>query len=488
MSSAPKSRRSLRRAAIIAGSIVLAAVTVLALAELGLRAAEWVLLSGRDDGPAAGSASILCVGDSWTYGVESEDPARHSYPAQLQRLVDERVGRYRYRVINRGRPGLNSRLLRQRLLTQLKRFRPSVVVVLVGGTNFYNAGQELSGDAEAELSWWRRLKVVRIWGVLSSPKQAPRQPLAQGLKAGDVRTDLVTAVSRPKVQGEFRDDAQGIPLASETGCSGAGDAAGLMAAVHGAAGKSTAEVAAVLARAPGCTRLMVHAADLCFARRNFDCARRFANQALKKEPQEPRATVVLAAVQHHLKQPLAKETLAQLEHVTAAHPRYMRARRLKSLALLLGKVTLCELKRELTAANKACPRCGWVKAAMKVFEKEVQTPGARTLRQDLSAIHHLCKMRRAKLLLLNYPQSDRDVCGHMAQEVNAAFAHKHKVPIIEIGQILGPLSTTKKSPFYGAQDHPNTKGYGLLARKVLDRLTTLGWVTKAEKKGKGKGR
>ena len=477
MSSVSSSRGLLRRALVIAGSIVLAAVTVVVLAEVGLRVAEWVLLSGRDDGPAAGSESILCVGDSWTYGVESEDPARHSYPAQLQRLVDQRVGKLRYRVINRGRPGLNSRLLRLRLPAQLKRFQPSVLVLLVGGTNFYNAGQDLSAVVQAEVPAWRRLKVVRIWGVLASPRQAPRQPLAQALKAGDVRTDLVTAVSRPLVQGDFRDDAQGIPPASETGCAAGTDE--LMASVHEAAIKGTAEVARVLEQSPKCARMLVHAADICFSRRNFDCARRFANQALKLEPKEPRATVVLAAVQHHLKKPLAKDTLAQLEHVTAVHPKFMRARRLKSLALLLGKVTLCELKGELMAASNACPRCGWVKAAREVFEAEVQTPGAKILRADLTAIRALCRANGVRLLLLNYPQSDRDVCGQMAQEVNASFARAHKLPIIEIGKVLGPLSTTKKSPNYGAQDHPNKRGYGLLARRVLDRLVGQGWVKKA---------
>ena len=476
----PSPKRPLRRALIIAGSIALAAVTVVAVAEFGLRVAEWVMLSGRDDGPAAGSRSILCVGDSWTFGVESKDPARFSYPAQLQRMVDERVGKFSYRVINRGRPGLNSRLLRLRLARQLQRFKPSVVVALVGGTNFYNAGQDLSAEVEADLPFWRRLKVVRVWGVLSSPREAPRQPLAQGLKAGDVRTALVTAVSRPLVKGEFRDDAQGIPTPSDTGCSG--DTGQLMARVHQAAGKSTAEVAAVLQQAPRCVRLLVHAADLCFGKRNFDCAQRFAKQALKLEPREARATVVMAAVQHHLKKPLARKTLAQLEHVTAAHPRFMRARRLKSLALLLGKVTLCDLKRELTAASSACPRCGWVIAAMKVFETEVQTPGAKTLRADLAAIHDLCRKKRVRLLLLNYPKSDRDVCGHMAQEIIASVASKRKVPVIEIGQVLGLLSSTKKSPYYGAEDHPNKKGYGLLARKVLDRLMTLGWVKKAGNK------
>lgn len=477
---AKNSSSRLRPTLIITGATLLAGLTVVVLLEVGLRTAAWVILSGRDDGPAAGSASILCVGDSWTYGVESEDPARYSYPAQLQRMVDKRLGRYRYRVINRGRPGLNSRLLRARLLQQLERFKPSVVVLLIGGSNFDNAGRELSGDTDKELSHWRRLRVVRLLALLGSSREVPRQPMAQALEAGDVRVALVTAVSRPKVDGDFRDDAQGIPLTRDTGCPK--DTDRLMAAVHSAVDGGSERVAQVLKEAPRCSRLLVHTADICFAKRKFECAKSAARQATMLEPGEPRAVVVLAAVQHHLKQPLARKTLNSLESVTAAHPRFMRARRLKALALLLGKVTLCELKRELSAAARACPRCGWVKAAMKIFRRDVQSPGAKTLRDDLVAIQELCQSQNTRLLLLNYPQSDRDVCGHMAQEVNAQFARQRKVPIIEIGAVLGSLSATKKSKFYGAQDHPNADGYGRLARAALDRLIKLGWVSKAKKK------
>ena len=484
MSSTPKytaSRSRLRAALVIAGSILLAGLTVLVLAEVGLRVTEWALLSGRDNGPAAGSESILCAGDSWTYGVESEDPARFSYPAQLQNLVDARAGKFSYRVINRGRPGLNSRLLRMGLEAQLERYKPSVVVMLVGGTNFFDRGQELSGGREAPRSFWRQLKVVRIWGVLISSRQGPRQPRAQILKVGHVRTDLVTAVSLPQVKDGFRDDAQGLPLARATGCAANMDK--LMAAAQQAASSGAAAVARVVQQAPRCTMLMVHAADLCFARRKFDCARRFASEALKQDPRDPRAVVVLAAVQHHLRKPLARATLARLEQITSRHPKFMRARRLRALTLLLGQVTLCELRRELTAASRACPRCGWVKAAMAVFRREVQTPGTRILREDLAAIHDLCRKHRSRLLMLNYPESDRDVCGHLAHEVIAAFARQRKVPIIEIGKVLGG---TGKSAYYADQDHPNTRGYARLARKVLDQLWSLGWVKKGKKGQVGK--
>ncbi len=476
------SSRRLRRALIISGSILLAVITVVVLMEVGLRMAAWVILSGRDDGRAAGSASVLCVGDSWTYGVESEDPARFSYPAQLQRLVDERLGRFRYRVINRGRPGLNSRVLRSRMLEQLERFKPSVVVLLVGGTNFYNAGQDLSSNVEQELSPWRRLRVVRLLALLRARRDGPRQPMAQVLKAGAVRAALVTAVSRPRVVGSFRDDAQGIPMTRDTGCPK--NTEQLMAGVDGAVVGGAERVAQVLKKAPRCAKLLVHVADICFGKRKFECARRFAQEATVLEPGEPRAVVVQAAVRHHLKQPLARKTLNSLESVTVTHPGFMRARRLKALALLLGKVTLCELKRELTAAARACPRCGWVKDAMKVFRRDVQMPGAKTLRDDLVGIQELCQSQNAHLLLLNYPQSGRDVCGHMAQEVNAQFAVQRKLPIIEIGEVLGPLSATKESKFYGTGDHPNAEGYSRLARAVLDRLIKLDWVSKDQKKAR----
>jgi lysophospholipase L1-like esterase len=80
------------------------------------------------DGTGAG-IRILCVGDSHTFGVGAEPG--YSYPAQLQRLLD-RESLYRCTVYNGGVPGLTAIRLRYHLPDLLDRYKPQIVVLLIG--------------------------------------------------------------------------------------------------------------------------------------------------------------------------------------------------------------------------------------------------------------------------------------------------------------------------------------------------------------------
>src|SRR4051812_37239704 len=53
---------------------------------------------------------VLCLGDSFTYGLGASDPAK-SYPRQLETLLHQRG--LEWRVVNGGWPGRNSRDLLQ---------------------------------------------------------------------------------------------------------------------------------------------------------------------------------------------------------------------------------------------------------------------------------------------------------------------------------------------------------------------------------------
>ncbi len=76
---------------------------------------------------------ILCVGDSFTYGIGSRKPVEDSYPAQLQLALGPDVT-----VINEGWPGANSSMVRAYLPKWLNAYRPRIVLALVGVNNNYN--------------------------------------------------------------------------------------------------------------------------------------------------------------------------------------------------------------------------------------------------------------------------------------------------------------------------------------------------------------
>jgi len=100
----------------------------------------------RDDG----SARILAIGDSCTWGWRVAQD--ESYPAVLQRLLDERYGGGKEQVINAGVPGYSSYrgllYLRERGLE----LKPAIVIVGYG-FNDMSAG----GDDEVRIAQNRRL-------------------------------------------------------------------------------------------------------------------------------------------------------------------------------------------------------------------------------------------------------------------------------------------------------------------------------------------
>jgi lysophospholipase L1-like esterase len=119
--------RPLRRAAILT-------LATLVLLELVLQLGASVLAWTHGRGPGAGGSGgrvVLCVGDSFTYGLGASNPERTSYPAQLEAQL-EAGAPAAWRVVNGGHPGRDSRGLLERIDAQLAAFRPERVVILVG--------------------------------------------------------------------------------------------------------------------------------------------------------------------------------------------------------------------------------------------------------------------------------------------------------------------------------------------------------------------
>ncbi|MCB9662971.1 MAG: tetratricopeptide repeat protein [Alphaproteobacteria bacterium] len=114
------------------GSVLFGTLVLLLVSEAGFRAAGVYLRFHRpvDEAPY----TILCEGDSFTYGIGGI-----SFPEQLEELLNERVGRRAFRVVNKGVPGLNTAMLADELEGHLRETRPDVVIVLAGENNSWNS-------------------------------------------------------------------------------------------------------------------------------------------------------------------------------------------------------------------------------------------------------------------------------------------------------------------------------------------------------------
>ncbi|MFH1620185.1 MAG: GDSL-type esterase/lipase family protein, partial [bacterium] len=105
----------------------------------------------RDEKSGGRNRVILCLGDSFTFGYGL--PQNQTYPAHLERLLN--AGGYRFRVINLGIPGQNTSQLFERLPFDMMKYRPAILVVLIGNNNLWNfhgfAGHKTGATAFSKL-------------------------------------------------------------------------------------------------------------------------------------------------------------------------------------------------------------------------------------------------------------------------------------------------------------------------------------------------
>lgn len=120
----PSHRAVLWRRRLLA--LLLGVVAVPLVFEFALGVAALVVERDRAE---AGSAFVLCQGDSNTFGLHVEPS--EAYPGALQKLFDEH-GLADARVVNRGVPGKPSWVVAAELERDLELYRPRIVVVMVG--------------------------------------------------------------------------------------------------------------------------------------------------------------------------------------------------------------------------------------------------------------------------------------------------------------------------------------------------------------------
>jgi lysophospholipase L1-like esterase len=149
----------------LGGCVVALLVSELFLQVLGI----FVSSSDRMKAPEEGSISILCVGDSHTFGLDVLAP--FNYPNRLHAFLNEGRDRDHYRVISRGVPGRNSAVVREKLPLYLEQFRPHLVLILCGYNNTWNPegawfweGQEEGAfHLESLLSRLKLYKLIRLY-------------------------------------------------------------------------------------------------------------------------------------------------------------------------------------------------------------------------------------------------------------------------------------------------------------------------------------
>lgn len=98
--------------------------------EVGLRVGTYILSVKNRGGTAAGEYTILCIGDSFTYGINVLP--QQKYPAVLERMLNARSSGRKYRVVNLGRPGSSTGYVLASLDEWIESYHPQLVLIMSG--------------------------------------------------------------------------------------------------------------------------------------------------------------------------------------------------------------------------------------------------------------------------------------------------------------------------------------------------------------------
>jgi lysophospholipase L1-like esterase len=151
---------------------LLAALTFLVALELVLQVGALAMAWFIPSRAAAGGAAVLCVGDSFTFGIGARSPAT-SYPGQLAGALATR-GLPGVVVSNAGFPGHHSGDVLRKLAGQITA-STKVVCVLVGTNDSWRhpsrveAAELAQGGAGSGFEWrWRTWGLVQLLGNFES--------------------------------------------------------------------------------------------------------------------------------------------------------------------------------------------------------------------------------------------------------------------------------------------------------------------------------
>jgi lysophospholipase L1-like esterase len=171
--------------------------------EGGLRLAGLFLAPAPSEGEAR--YTILCEGDSFTYGIGGQ-----AFPDQLERILNERAGERLFRTINTAVPGINTTLLADDLDVHLLEHKPDLLIVTTGENNSWNAIRLQAPDQsawtrlEGYLLYSRVYKFVKVaregWNKANFHEGAAE--LVQVQQAANYLTDYEETIGMPQEQEE----------------------------------------------------------------------------------------------------------------------------------------------------------------------------------------------------------------------------------------------------------------------------------------------
>ncbi len=468
-----------------AASFLLGLCCVLLLLEAGL----WLLAEVHERwaaAPAAGASprafTILCLGDSFTEGVGA--PEEMSYPRQLERLLQRKFGAGAYRVINEGRLGYNTRMVLERVDREhlLERYRPQLVLLLLGGANSWNLEGYERDVGPLRLSLLEGLQRTSRALRLAALMLERLQHQWRDARERETLVDFQARIERDPLEGCQRY----LQIYARPG------AAPLRFSVE----EAMAWLASRRRAAPLDERYPYGEIELLWRLRQRAKAQHAVEQALRAFPDK--GLIYFIAAQVH-KKGAAGRRLAETYHRTGVSldpgfgPNYF------ALAQLAATASTCranpaQINEAISwlvrgmAASPACKPAG--RAMIELLRADMmRSPLLRTwVRTDLVQLLRRSRRAGARVALQTYPSNSRNVprvrhFHRVVAEVVAEIAAREPVILVRHQRrfhALSRMGEPEEAYFAPDIEHPNGRGYGVMAETIYQALAEAGvWAATA---------
>lgn len=499
---------SKHRGLLRVGYVVLASALLLeAILQVG---AGVMWLRHRPETGVEGPA-VLCVGDSWTFGVAASNPATMSYPARLQAFLGEELPEEGWAVVNRGLPGQDSRDVLSRLPAQLAASDPHFVCILIGQNDGWSRPELLDirkggvDDGAFRLTWrtarlaaWTYGKVERLFG-LGGPGAAeepspvgPQPPRHAAAEARDEEAWRARQAGDPRRAIELFEEALALhPLDTRPFLH--------VLQLHAELGE-TAECERVFARLEraydedptpwGARTLVLAMSELGWN----DRVHEWAERLVADHPESSHAWVMLAKDhQRHGDQRAAEAAIDRILDLEAEPSMffwrlkiYLRGDRpeeaIRSVMLryllegderaAVADLRVASWKVDETVyegllAELECTdeqRAALVRVGEIAYGADASEL-TRVLDAHLGQMVELCRERGAEPVLIGYALGTAEL-----SEVPRAVAARTGASYIDVRKRIAETEGHRREDFFAAEGHFNDLGYGYLARWVADEL------------------
>jgi lysophospholipase L1-like esterase len=517
----------MRRLAAVFFGILIALLllegTLQVLAYVTLRRARAEQRPSSERAQAFSGRRVLCVGDSYTYGIGAKN-REASYPARLEEHLRD-AGGDGWIVVNEGWPSRNSQELNDLLPSLLQEYDPDWVVVLIGINDRWSdaraADSQVSPAHPHAWTWkWRTKRLFEIaWANLRAKPDAhePSEgiPPAQDPAASDSIVQSVADSAREVASSPPEEAADLVsPTDAAPHPAGSDTLSALRARLQKALASDTSKVATPEQRkevydvaqeaqrlgseeltidvVEAYSRLRMHTfavkEGLAAKERYGESARlaralvhslqrtqrneeslQFAERAVELDSSNVESWRVLAAARFQVPDPHAG-LRALLEYrkrggEDAVLARQIRARNLAST------ISTEELEQAIRDAGLTAEDAAQVRKLFGAVTGVIQSEGE--LLSHLSEIAAHIRTHGARTLFMNYPTPGALAPAAQNQSI-AEIAGREGIPFLDLRALLEKETTGQpREEFFISDGHCTARGYDIVAKAVAAMIMNL---------------